>query len=124
MTRAFAFLAISSVAFLISTAVHAERIKVTSGRGDHLLDQCARSPDFRLVSTNQGTYSGCCSEALGYCILCPVVGECYKFISMKSLNEFRKDLAPAGGTAADEKPVLPSRRLLKKVAPQDSKVIE
>jgi hypothetical protein len=123
MIRFLAILALLPAALLISTAAHAERIQVTSGRGNHLLSICAISPDARFVSTNKNTYSGCCSEELGYCILCPRSGECYKFIGMKALGEFRKDSAPDAGVIADDKPVRPSR-VIRKTAPSSNKIIE
>lgn len=123
MTWIFAMLSVVCVAVLLSTSVQAERIEVDWGVGSHLIDACAQSTDVNFVSTNKGTYRGCCSKSLGYCILCSQSGKCYKFSHMRNLTEVQKDFAPDGNLIADDKPVRPSR-INKKVVPNSMRVIE
>ena len=123
MTR-FIFLCLFASSFLIaSSPARAARVTISSETGDDLINACARMPDMRIIATNKGNYNGCCSKALGYCVLCPSVGKCYKFTNTKSLNEFKKGLAPGGNTVIEDKPVRPSR-IIKKAVPNNQKVID
>lgn len=123
MTRFILLCFFASSLLLASSLARAERITVGSETGDDLINACARMPDMRIIATNKGNYNGCCSKALGYCILCPSVGKCYKFSNAKSLNEFKKDIAPNGNLIINEKPVRPLG-VIKKTAPNNRKVVE
>lgn len=123
MTRFFAICLVFPVSLLLASLAQAERVTVSSATGDDLINACARMPDMRIISTTRGNFNGCCSKALGYCVLCPSTGECYKFSNAKSLNEFKKGLAPNGNLVVDEEPARPSR-IIKKSAPNNQKVVE
>lgn len=109
MYRLIAIVALMFAAMLSSTSVQAEIIKVNPSVGDNLMDACFGSPDSEFVATKKGTYKGCCSRSLGYCVLCPADGACYKFAHTKTLTEFQKDFAPDGNLIADDKLTRPSQ---------------
>lgn len=123
MTRFFAICLIAIASQMMPSVAIAERITVSSDTGDNLIDACTGMPDSRFVSTTNGTYKGCCSKALGYCVLCPAVGQCYKFSHARSLNKFLKDAARDNNMVIEETPTRPSG-IIKKSAPNTNKVIE
>ena len=123
MTRFVLLCFLASSFLLASSLARAARVTISSETGDDLINACARMPDMRIIATNKGNYNGCCSKALGYCVLCPSVGKCYKFTNAKSLNEFKKGLAPGGNKVIEDKPVRPLG-IIKKSAPNNRKVVE
>lgn len=123
MTRFLAICLVAITSFLIPSVANAERITVSSDTGDNLIDACAGMPDRRIISTTSGNYNGCCSKALGYCVLCPTVGQCYKFSHARSLNKFLKDSARDNNKVIEEKPTRPSG-IIKKSAPNTNKIVK
>lgn len=123
MIKLLGIVSLTFAMLLMPISAQAERITVTSGVGDSLLDACSGSPDARIVRTNKGNYNGCCSKSLGYCVLCPVTGQCYKFSNLRALTEFQRDPAPEGDTIVNDEPARPFRGI-RKAVPDGMKLVE
>lgn len=123
MVRFIWMVSLAFAMLLIPTSAQAERVTVSSSVGDSLLDACSGSPDARLVRTDKGNYNGCCSKSLGYCVLCPTSGQCYKFSNLRALTEFQKSPAPEGNAIVNDEPLRPFRGS-KRAVPDGMKLVE
>ena len=105
--RFIAILLLLISSLLLATPAQSARVTISSSAGDHLLEACASMSDFRTVSTKGGKYNGCCSKSLGYCVLCPARGECFKFDYRRVLPSDVRDVAPDNNVVTEDR--APSR---------------